>query len=614
MALGVVFGDIGTSPLYAFKECLEHGSTTSDVFGIISLILWSLILLVSIKYVGIILRADNDGEGGVLALLALAFPDRGEKQTAKVAAVMTALGIFGAALLYGDGVITPAISVLSSTEGLEIISPMFDKAVVPLTLVILITLFSVQRYGTGAVGSLFGKVMFLWFFTVGGMGVVQVIKHPAILAAFNPLMAAHYLHAHSASATVVLGSVFLAVTGGEALYADMGHFGRVPIQLAWNCFVLPALALNYLGQGALVLSSPEAASSPFFLLAPKWALLPLVLLATVATVIASQALISGAFSLTMQAVQMGYLPRIQVKHTSDESSGQIYIPQVNTTLAIACIALVLTFRSSTALASAYGIAVTLTMLTTTALFYFAARRVWHWKTIPALAISSTFATVEIFFFASNALKVLSCGWLPLAIGCTLFFLMTTWKIGRRYIRGQLQSPMAFDEFVASIGLSGCLDEANRPHRVKGTAIFLASSPAGTPHALLNNLKHNHVVHERNILLTFITDRTPYCDREKRLEIITLEDGFYRIMARFGFMEVPTIDEIVAAACEKGFEINLQKTTFFLGRETLVPVKGKGLPPLRLAAFMFMSRNAQNAAEFFRLPSSRTVEIGLPVEI
>jgi KUP system potassium uptake protein len=395
----------------------------------------------------------------------------------------------------------------------------------------------------------------------------------------------------------------------------MGHFGRAPIQLAWNCFVLPCLALNYLGQGALVLSSASAAANPFFRMAPAWALLPLVLLATAATVIASQALISGAYSLTMQAIQMGYLPRIQVKHTCDEASGQIYIPRVNTLLGAACLALVVAFRSSSALASAYGIAVTLTMLTTTALFYCAARRIWRWKAAPTIALCSIFGLVETSFFASNVLKIVHGGWLPLAIGGLLFYSMTTWKMGRDNIRKRLQMTMQFDQFVASIGLAGLLDEAHGPHRVRGTAVFLASSPTGTPIALLNNLKHNHVIHERNILLTFVTARTPYwTNGSTRLEITRLTEHFLRVTAHFGFMEVPTIDKIAEAAAAQDFDLNPERTTFFLGRETLSPSAGKGLSRLRLAVFQFMSRNAQNAADFFQLPANRTIEIGFPVEI
>ncbi len=614
IALGVVFGDIGTSPLYAFKECLKHGSARSDVYGVVSLILWSLILLVSVKYVGIILRVDNDGEGGILALLALAFPDKPGTSAPKLAAVMTMLGVFGAALLYGDGVITPAISVLSAVEGLETISPLLDQVVVPLTICILIALFSVQRFGTEAVGGLFGKVMLVWFLCLGAMGLGHIISHPDILAALNPIIGAHYLVSHGVKAAVVLGSVFLAVTGGEALYADMGHFGRVPIQLAWNSFVFPCLALNYLGQGALVLSSPAAAGNPFFRMAPAWALWPLVLLATAATVIASQALISGAYSLTMQAVQLGYLPRIQVNHTCDEASGQIYIPRVNALLAIACVALVIGFGSSSALASAYGIAVTLTMLTTTALFYCAARRLWRWKPLPTIALCSLFGLVEVFFFASNVLKIIHGGWLPLAIGGVLFYGMTTWKMGREYIRNRLQAMMQFDQFVASISLSGLLMESNGPHRVRGTAVFLASSPTGTPIALLNNLKHNHVIHERNILLTFLTERAPYWTSASRLEITEIDEHFFRVTAHFGFMEVPTIEKIAQAAADQNFDFYPERTTFFLGRETFVPARASGLSKLRLAVFRFMNRNAQNAADFFQLPSNRTIELGFPVEL
>ena len=614
MALGVVFGDIGTSPLYAFKECLAHGTAPADVFGVISLILWSLILLVSVKYVGFVLRADNEGEGGILALLALAFPDRNDLSRGRTATVMIALGIFGAALLYGDGVITPAISVLSAVEGLNLISPVFDRVVVPLTLVILVCLFAVQRHGTGAVGGIFGKIMTVWFLALAVMGIANVVRCPSILWALNPVMGAQYLVRHGATATLVLGSVFLSVTGGEALYADMGHFGRTPIRLAWNTFVLPALALNYLGQGALVLQSSAAVENPFYRMAPSWALWPLVGLATVATIIASQALISGAFSLTMQAMQMGYLPRMKILHTSDETSGQIYVPQVNLALALACIGLVIGFQSSSALASAYGIAVTLTMLTTTGLFYFALRRVRHWSVLSALSLCAVFAVVEILFFASNALKVLHGGWLPLLIGAVLFFAMTTWKLGRAYIREQFQHAMPLAEFLASINLSGVLSPGLSPYRVKGTAVFLSGSRSATPNALLQNLKHNHVVHERNIILTIVTERIPYCERWQRADVTQLDAAFYRLIVHFGFMEVPTIAEVIASTELKGLEIDLERTTFFLGRESLVPAAGRGLHRFRKPVFIVMSRNAEDAADFFRMPSNRTIEIGLPVEI
>jgi KUP system potassium uptake protein len=615
VALGVVFGDIGTSPLYAFKECLRDGATRADIFGFVSLILWSLILLVSVKYVGIVLRADNNGEGGILALLALAFPEKGRKPGINAAMVMTALGVFGAALLYGDGVITPAISVLSAVEGLKIVfarSRQDDCAsdhLHPGGPLCHPKIWDRSRRGNVRKSNV-GLV-----FVAGRYWTGALMAAPCYPGGPQSLVGLGYLITHGVKSTIVLGSVFLAVTGGEALYADMGHFGRAPIQLAWNFFVFPSLALNYLGQGALVLSSPEAASNPFFRMAPGWALWMLVLLATAATVIASQALISGAYSLTLQAIQMGYLPRIQVMHTSDEESGQIFIPRVNVLLAVVCVALVVAFRSSSALASAYGVAVTLTMLTTTALFYCVATRVWRWNLAPTIALCGLLGLVETSFFASNVLKLVHGGWLPIVIGGILFYGMTTWKIGREHIRSRLQSTMQFDQFVASIELSGLLADENRPHCVRGTAVFLASSPLGTPIALLNNLKHNRVIHERNILLTFVTERVPYwADEKPRLEITVMNDRFFRVVAHFGFMEIPTIEKIAEAAAAQNFDLRPNRTTFFLGRETLVPSKGKALSRLRRTVFRLMSRNAENAADFFQLPSDRTVEIGFPVEL
>jgi KUP system potassium uptake protein len=613
-ALGVVFGDIGTSPLYAFRECMAHGSTRPEVFGVLSLILWSLILIVSVKYVSLILRADNKGEGGILALLAFAFPPKITPGSCRTAATMTALGLFGAALLYGDGMITPAISVLSAVEGLELVAPSLEVAVVPLTLVILVGLFAVQKKGTGTVGKIFGVVMLLWFSVIGFLGLISVARHPGILAAFNPLKGVSYLAGHGKTALVVLGSVFLAVTGGEALYADMGHFGRRPIRLAWNFFVLPALALNYLGQGAAVLENGAVAENPFYLMAPGWMLLPMVILATGATIIASQALISGAFSLTMQAVQMGYLPRIRVLHTSKQTSGQIYIPQVCLGLAVSCLLLVLAFRSSSALAAAYGVAVTLTMLATTILFYFAARRIWGWSRLLAVPVCGVFVLIELAFFASNVLKIGSGGWLPLIIGSVIFAGLTTWKKGRELISKQMSNTLPLGSFIESIGLSGTLDEKLRPHRVKGTAVFLASSPDRTPAPLLANLKYNHVLHERIIILNIVTDRTPTVDRAQRIQIQPLPDEFYGMTAHFGFMELATIEEIIQSAALGGFIIDAKKATFFLGRETLLATKKKSLSRWRKAIFIMMSRNAENAAEFFRLPSDRTVEIGRQVEL
>jgi KUP system potassium uptake protein len=609
-ALGVVFGDIGTSPLYTFKECLASGSSREDAFGVISLILWSLIILVSIKYVGIILRADNQGEGGILALLTLAFPEKIAPR-ARTTIIMTALGIFGAALLYGDGMITPAISVLSAVEGLTLISPLFQKFVIPLTVAILLVLFAVQSKGSGSVGKVFGGVMLFWFGSLAVMGLLQICKRPEILASLNPFMGIHYLAAHGRMALVVLGSVFLAVTGGEALYADLGHFGRFPIQLAWNGLVLPSLALNYLGQGALVLSGPIGDKNPFFLLASGWALIPLVILSTAATVIASQALISGVFSLTMQAIQMGYLPRMQILHTSQTTSGQIYIPPINYALAAACVTLVVTFRSSDALASAYGVAVTLTMLTTTCLFSFVCRNLWHWGLVRTFAVCGLFGAIETLFFASNALKIAHGGWLPLTIGVLIFYLMTTWKMGRLIVERDL-SQIPLQQFVSSI-TSPQPGADLPPSRIKGTAIFLTSSEAAAPAALLQNFKHNHVLHERTVVLTILIDRLPYRSRDSRVVVTDFSSGFFQLTAHFGYMELPSVEEIVDCA-KQSFLIDMDDTSFFLSGLDLIPKPGKGLPAWRKGAFVLMARNAQKAAQFFRLPSAHTLEIDTPVEI
>jgi len=615
-ALGVVFGDIGTSPLYALKECLEHsgGVTAITTLGILSLILWSLIVVVSIKYVTLVLRADNHGEGGILALLNLAFPGAtGNVPATRSMVLMTAVGVFGAALLYGDGVITPAISVVSAVEGLKVISQPLSHAVVPLAALILFGLFSLQRFGTNTIGKAFGPIILLWFVVIGGLGAIQTFLHPEVLAAFNPWYGINYLVNHPSTSTVVLGSVVLAVTGAETLYADMGHFGRIPIRTAWNFVVLPALMLNYLGQGALVLGNPAAKASPFFLLAPDWATLPLVLLATAAGVIASQGLISGVFSLTTAAMQMGYLPRMQISHTSHETSGRIYIPTINFALATACITLVVAFQSSSALAAAYGIAVTMTMMATTSLFFVVAQKKWGWSRPLAIAVCAVFAWIELSFFASNLLKVVHGGWLPLCIGALIFYLMTTWKMGRTYIRTHIGDAMTLPCFVDSIAMSGVLNPALQPHRVKGTAIFLASTPDITPHSLSYNLTHNHVLHERNIVLTIAPARVPVVPDEEKLTIVSLPEGFYQVTARFGFMEVPSIQAVVEQATKQDLPIDVERSTFFLGRETLVRAN-KGLSRWREGAFIAMSKNAQNAAQFFRLPSNRTIEIGKQVEI
>lgn len=614
-ALGVVFGDIGTSPLYALKECLHHSGDSSPeaTLGVLSLILWSLIIVVSVKYVTLVLRADNHGEGGILSLLNLAFPSAVPSVKSRATALMVAIGVFGAALLYGDGIITPAISVVSAVEGLEVISPAFERFVIPISVVILLILFSVQRFGTNFIGKAFGPIIMVWFLVIGSLGVIQIFGNTAVLQAFNPLLGANFLIHHSDTSLIVLGSVVLAVTGAETMYADMGHFGRIPIRRAWNCIVMPALMLNYLGQGALVLSRPETKENPFFLMAPEWAAWPMVLLATVACVIASQGLISGAFSLTTAAMQMGYLPRIQLAHTSHETSGRVYIPTINFALAVACITLVIGFRSSSALAAAYGIAVTMTMMATTCLFGVVAFRQWGWSKPLAVTVCAIFGIIEFAFFASNTLKIPHGGWLPLCIGALIFYLMTTWKLGRSYIRSRIGDAMTLPCFVDSIAISGVLDPSLSPHRVKGTAIFLSSTADITPHSLSYNLTHNHVLHERNIVLTISPARVPFVPDGEKLDIVELPEGFYKITATFGFMEVPTIQAIVEAAKRQDFLIDVDRSTFFLGRETLVRAN-KGLSRWREAAFIAMSKNAQNAAQFFRLPSSRTIEIGKQVEI
>jgi KUP system potassium uptake protein len=563
-ALGIVYGDIGTSVLYAFRECLSHGASDQEgVLGILSLILWTLTLLVTFKYLTFVMRADNQGEGGILALLSLAFPESvNEAEKSKLTIVMIAIGVTGAALLYGDGVITPAISVLSATEGLTVAAPWLAPFTVPLTVVILVVLFTFQRKGTESVAKLFGPVMLVWFLTLAIIGIAQIVRHPSVLAAVNPLHAVRFLTWHGVGSLVILGSVFLVVTGAEALYADLGHFGRKPIVLAWHCVVFPSLLLNYLGQGALVLRDPATHESPFFHMVPSWLLWPLIVLATAATVIASQALISGAYSLTMQAVQMGYVPFINIRHTSHEEHGQIYIPQINTLLALGCIALVIGFRSSDALASAYGIAVTLTMVATTLLLYFAARRVWKWSSIRAGLLCAILLAVEGTFLVGNSAKVMQGGWLPLAIGAVVFLQMTTWKTGRYLLRKNSLQMLSLRDLITSTTALG--RESGLPARVPGTAVFFAEQPQGAPIPLLHNLKHNRVLHERNIVLTILTDRIPYVAKDVRIEIKDLAHGFFRIIAHFGFMETPTIGEVIECCAMKDFVIEELKTSFFLG--------------------------------------------------
>ncbi len=614
-ALGVVYGDIGTSVLYAFKECLHHGiSTDREIIGVLSLIIWSMFILVSVKYLAIVMRADNQGEGGILALLSLAIPKSG-KTTSFAAGGMIAIGIAGASLLYGDGVITPAISVLSAVEGLLLATDKVRPFIIPITLGILAGLFAVQSKGTGTIGKWFGGVMLAWFSILAVLGITHITQNPAVLKALNPLAGFYFLTHHGKAGLIIMGSVFLVVTGGEALYADMGHFGRKPISLAWNCLVCPALILNYLGQGALVLAHPEARVNPFFHMAPDWALYPLVALATSATIIASQALISGAFSLTMQGIQMGYIPRMEIRHTSQDEHGQIYIPKLNILLALGCMALVVGFGSSSALASAYGIAVTLTMLATTAIFYFAAQRLWNWSPLLAGATCLVFACIEGTFFAANSLKILHGGWFPLVAGAAIFFIMTTWKTGRTLLRKSLPPGMPLDDFIASISIAGTLDEQNKLHRSQGTAVFLAGNPDGTPNALIKNIKHNQILHRQNILLTIVTDANrPHVPIEERVEVSDRTEGFFRIIASFGFMETPHIDEVIRAAGEKGLVIHRDKTTFFVGKERIVVTAKAGMTPWREHLFAFLSKHSENAADFFQLPPDRVYEVSQVVEI
>jgi len=613
-ALGVVYGDIGTSPLYALRECFTgpHGiaPTPGNVMGVLSLIFWSLFVIVSVKYLLFVMRADNRGEGGILALMALVMQrPRGSRGPAPGRPVLLVLGIFGAALLYGDGLITPAISVLSAVEGLDVATPVFKGYIIPITLVILMILFLVQRHGTGGIGTVFGPFMCLWFVTLAVLGVKELVANPAVLGALSPLHAVRFFAENRGHGFLVLGAVFLVVTGGEALYADMGHFGYKPIRLAWFVLVLPALMLNYLGQGALLLRDPSAARNPFYLLAPEWALYPLVALATVATVIASQALISGAFSITRQAMQLGYCPRMEVVHTSAEERGQIYLPGLNLLLLLGVVFLVLGFRSSSALAAAYGIAVTATMAITTMLAYVVFRERWGVRRAVALPVAGVFLAVDLSFFGANAVKISDGGWFPLVLGLVIFTLMTTWKRGREILGAKLRE--------ASMDLKDLLESFQGEHapvRVPGTAVFMTGNPEGSPPALLHNLKHNKVLHEQVVLLTILSEDVPHATGEERVTVEPLELGFVRVIARYGFMENPSIPDILKRCREKGLQFQLMSTSFFLGRETLIPSKKPGMAIWREALFAWMSRNARSATAFFRIPPNRVVELGTQVEL
>ncbi len=614
-ALGVVYGDIGTSPLYALRECFkpEYGLTPTpeNVYGVLSLILWALILVVSFKYIIYIMRADNRGEGGILAMLALIIKKDSHRRRGRF--VLIALGLFGAALLYGDGIITPAITVLGAMEGLEVVSPAFTSAVVPLTVVIIIGLFVVQRFGTARVGSVFGPLMLIWFVAIGGLGLAQVLRDAHILSAMNPVWAVRFFAIHDLHAVTVLGAVVLAVTGAEALYADMGHFGRKPIRAAWFWLVLPALLLNYFGQGALILGNPAAADNPFYMLAPRALLYPLITIATIAAVIASQALISGAFSLTQQCIQLGYSPRMSIKHTSAKEYGQIYVPEVNFALAFGTLVVVLGFQSSTALGAAYGIAVTGTMTITTILFFVIAAHRWQWPMWKVASLTALFLAVDLSFLGANVIKIAHGGWVPVVMAMTLFLLMTTWKRGRLILRERLKDiAMPLDTLMISLA-SGTL------HRVSGTAVFMTSEAAGVPVVLLHHLKHNKVLHEQVILLSITTAEVPEVQNEDRVSIERLDHGFVRATALYGFMESPDVTEVLELLRLKGLKAKPMETSYYLGREQLIPLStarkpgGLTMTLWRKKLFAVMARNAQSAAAFFKLPPNRVVELGTQIE-
>ena len=614
-ALGVVYGDIGTSPLYAIRECFfgSHAvsPTHENVLGVLSLIIYALLLVISIKYVVIVMRADNQGEGGILALTALV-PGRGGERgvSARLAVgrpVLIALGIFGTALLYGDGMITPAISVLGAIEGLEVVTPLFRPYVVPISVAILVALFGIQKFGTHRVGGLFGPIVIIWFVTIATLGVVWIVRAPTVLGAFDPRHALNFFGDNGFTGFAVLGAVFLVVTGGEALYADMGHFGKNPIRLAWFALVLPSLVLNYLGQGALLLLDPQT-EHPFFLLAPSWALIPLVGISTAAAIIASQALISGSFSITRQAIQLGLAPRLEVEHTSAREIGQIYVPQVNWALMFATVFIVIGFGSSGAVAAAYGIAVTLTMVITVLLLYVVMTERWHWPKPAAVAVMLLFLSIDLAFFGANALKLVQGGWVTLAVALFLFTLMTTWKTGRRLVAEQLTArAVPLQEFMASV-------DATRPLRVAGTAVFMTAQPTGTPPALSHNLRYNKVLHEHVVVLTVATGQVPYVSPEERVSIELLGHDLFNVRVQYGFMEDPDVPAALLQAREQGLVLDTDDLTYFLGRETIIVTRQKGMALWREKLFVLMARNAVRATAFFRLPPERVVELGVQVEM
>ncbi|MGV7031163.1 potassium transporter Kup [Methylobacterium symbioticum] len=605
-SVGVVYGDIGTSPLYAFREALAPARSDNillaeEVLGTASLILWALFLIVTVKYVAILLRMDNNGEGGILSLMALARKALGGSR------IVLTLGLLGAALFYGDAIITPAISVLSAVEGLKLVTPAFENSVLPITVGIIVALFLVQSRGTSRVAAFFGPVMVVWFLALAAAALPHVIANPGVFAAVNPWYAVHYLLGHGTGALVALGAVFLAVTGAEALFADLGHFGRKPIQIAWIGLVFPSLALNYLGQTALVLEKPDT-SDPFYQLVPEWGLLPMVILATLATVTASQAVITGAFSLSRQAIQLGLLPRLEIRHTSESHSGQIYLPQINTLLLLGVVALAVLFRTSSALASAYGIAVTGTMLLTASMTYLVMWKMWRWSPVASAAVMLPFIVIEFLFLLSNLLKVFEGGYVPLILAGGLIVLMWTWVRGVTILFNKTRKTD-----VPILELVGML-EKSPPHHVRGTAVFLTSDPEIAPAALLHNLKHNKVLHEKNVILTVETVDTPRSNEADKVRIEPIGPHFYKVVMKFGFMETPNIPKTLTLLRRQGFKFDIMATSFFLSRRSIRPAAHSGMPLWQDRIFITLAKNANDATDFFQIPTGRVVEVGTQVTV
>jgi KUP system potassium uptake protein len=608
-AIGVVYGDIGTSVLYAVKSVFGTGLvpfTTGNVYGILSIFFWTLTVIVSIKYVVLVLRADNNGEGGLIAMLALA--SQAVKDKPELRRWLLGIGIFGTSLFYGDGVITPAISVLSAVEGLEVVSPHFKEGVIPLTLVILFCLFAVQKRGTAGIGRFFGPITLVWFAAIAVLGVSHIVRHPEILQALSPHHALLFMFHNPKVTFVILGAVVLCVTGAEALYADLGHFGKRPIRLAWFSVVMPALTLNYFGQGALLLVNPDAVKNPFYLMAPDWALLPLVVLATGATVVASQALITGAFSVTKQVIQLGYLPRLNIQHTSVRDTGQIYIPFVNWGLFVAIVLAVVLFRSSENLGAAYGIAVTMDMLITTTLTFFVIRYGWNYPLALCIAATGWFFLVDFTFFASNLLKLVEGGWFPILIGTCIWTLMMTWKHGRELLNEKLRADaIDLKDFLQAVFVSP-------PTRVEGTAVFLTAEPGTVPNALLHNLKHNKVLHDHNLFVTVRNHEVPWIGINKRVEIETLGHSCWQVILHYGFKNDPDVPRALEQIRGHGCDIERMKTSYFLSRDTVIPTIGSGMAPWREKLFAQMHHNASAAADFLHLPNNSVVELGSKIEI